>query len=100
MLFSEKKTICQRVYLAVTDHERVRMKENKTISKNLDLAWELKKLCVMKVKMILIVIGAFVVVSKCMEDRSKDLEIRGRIDTILNTALLRLLEYSEASYRP
>ena len=51
----------------------------------MDLARELKKLWNMKVKVIPIVVGT---VPKGLEKGLESLEIRGRIDTIQNTALL------------
>ena len=56
------------------------------MDKYLDLARELKKLWNMKVKVIPIVVGAHGTVPKGLE---KGLEIRGRIETIQNTALLQ-----------
>ena len=61
------------------------MKENEKIGKYLDLARELKKLWNMKVIVIPIVVGALGTVPKKLEN----LEIRGRIETIQNTALLQ-----------
>ena len=43
----------------------------------------------MKVKVIPIVVGALGTVQKSLEKRLKNLEIRGRIETIQNTALLQ-----------
>ena len=55
----------------------------------MDLARELKKkqqLWNMKVTVIPIVIGALGTVPKVFEERLKDLEIRGRIETLQTTA--------------
>ena len=57
--------------------------------KYLDLAWELKKLWNMKVKIIPFVIGAFGTVTKGLSKKLKDLEVEGRVETIKTTALLR-----------
>ena len=65
------------------------MKENEKIDKYLDLARELKKLWNMRIKMIPIVVGAHGTVPKNLENKLDDLEIRGRIGTILTTALLQ-----------
>ena len=70
------------------DH-RVKLKENENIDKYLDLARELKKLWNMRVKMIPIIVGALGMVPKSLEDRLEEFEIRGRIETIQTTALLR-----------
>ena len=59
------------------------------IDKCLDLARELKKLWNMKVKVIPIVVGALGTVPKGLERGLENLEIRGRIDIIQNTALLQ-----------
>ena len=57
--------------------------------KNLDFPRELKKLWNMKVTVIPIVIGALGTVTKGLIQGLKDLEIRGRVETIQTTALLR-----------
>ena len=69
------------------DH-RVKLKENEKMDKYLDLARELKKLWNMKVKVVPIVVVALGTVPKGLEKGLENLEIRGRIDTIQNTALL------------
>ena len=56
--------------------------------KFLDLARELKKLWNMKVTIIPIVIGTLGTVTKSMKG-VEDLEIRGRLETIQTTTLLR-----------
>ena len=48
----------------------------------------------MKVTVILIVVGALGMISKCLERTPEELEIRGRIKTIQTT------ELSEESWRP
>ena len=59
------------------------------MEKYLDLARELKKLWNMKVKVIPIGAGALGTVPTGLERGLENLEIRGRIDTIQNTALLQ-----------
>ncbi len=59
-----------------TDHW-VKLKEAKDRDKNLDLAWELKKLWNMKVAIIPIVISAFGTVTEGLLKGLEDLEIRG-----------------------
>jgi len=59
------------------------------MDKYLDLARELKKLWNMKYKVIPIVVGVLGTVPIKLEKRLEDLEIRGRIETIQNTALLQ-----------
>ena len=50
------------------------MKESEKIEKYLDLAWELKRLCNMKVMDIPIVIGALRTLTKGMEKRQRSEE--------------------------
>ena len=61
----------------------------KIIIKYLDLAGKLKKQWNMKVMVIPIVIGALSTVTKRWVQRLEDLEIRGRVETIQTTVLLR-----------
>ena len=69
-----------------TDH-RVKLKENEKRDKYIDLAREMKKLWDIKVTMIPIVTGAL---GTGLVLGLEDLEIRGRLETIQTTALLRL----------
>ena len=89
VLINKKERTCQLVDFAVPADHRVKLKENEKIDKYLDLARELKKLWNMKVKVIPIVVGALGTVPKGLERGLENLEIRGRIDTIQNTALLQ-----------
>ena len=73
--------------LAVQAGHRVKLKESE--KKYLDLAWELEKLWNMKVTVTPIIIGALVTVNERLLKGLEDLEIRGRLETILTTALLR-----------
>ena len=66
------------------------MKESGKIDKYQDLARELKKLWNMKVMIIPIAIGALGTVTKRWVQGLEDLEIREQVETIQNTALLRL----------
>ena len=65
------------------------MKESKKIDEGLNLAIELKKLENIRVILIPIVVGALGMVPKNLEKRLEELEIRGRIETILTIGLLR-----------
>ena len=71
-----------------TDH-RVKLKESEK-DKYLDLVRELKKLCNMKATNISIVVGDLGTVTEGLFKGLEDLEIKGRVDTIQNTALLKL----------
>ena len=62
---------------------RVKLKESEKKDKYLDLARELKKLCIP------IVIDALSTVTKGLIQGLEDLEIRGQVETIQTTALLR-----------
>ena len=72
---------------AVRADHRVKLKENEKKDKYLDLAWELKKLRNLKVTFIPIVIGALGTVTEGLIKDLEDLEIKGRVETIQNTAL-------------
>ena len=63
--------------------------QNKTVDKYFDLARELKNLWNMKVTIIFIMIVAFGKVTKGLLNGLEDLEVRGRVETIQTTALLR-----------
>ena len=69
----------------VTADFRVKVKESEKKDKYLDLAWELKT-----VAGIQIVIGALSIVTKELVHGLEDLEIRGRVQSIQTTALLRM----------
>ena len=64
------------------DH-RIKLKESEKKDKYLDLARELKKLWNMKVTIIPIVIGAFGTVTKGLIKGLEDLEVEGRVETII-----------------
>ena len=74
---------------AVPADHRVKLKESEKKDKYLDLARELKKLWNMKMTFIPIIIGALGTVTKGLIKRLEDLEIRGRVETIQTSTLLR-----------
>ena len=76
-------------FAAPADH-RLKLKESKKKDKYLDLVRELKKLWNMKVIVVPIVIGALGTITKGLVKRLDVLEIRGRVEIIQTTALLRL----------
>ena len=88
MLINKKKRELANWWTVPADH-RVKLKENEKMDKYLDLARELKKLWNMRVKVIPKVVGALGTIPKGLEKRFENLEIRGKIDTIQNTALLQ-----------
>ena len=77
------------VYFRVQAEHRVKVKEYEKNDKYLDLARELKKLWNMKVMFIPIVIGALGTVTEGLFKGLEDLEIRGRVETIQTTRILR-----------
>ena len=74
---------------AVSADHRVKLKEREKKDKYLDLAWELKKIRNMKLTVIPVVIGALGTVTKGLIQGLEDSEIRGRVETIQTTALLK-----------
>ena len=70
--------------------DRIKLKESEKRDKYLDPARELKKLWYMKLTVIPIVIGTLSTVTKGLVQGLEDLEIKGEVDTIQATALLRL----------
>ena len=89
VIVNKKRGTYRMVDFAVLAGYRVKLKENERKDKYLDLTRELKKLWNMKVTVIPIVIGALGTFTKRLIKRPKDLEIRGRVETIKITALLR-----------
>ena len=85
---SQQKT-CRIVDFDVPADHRVKFKESKKKDKYLDLARELKKLWNIKVTVIPVVIGILGTVTKGLIQGLGDLEMRGRVDTIQTTALLK-----------
>ena len=81
----KKKITCKIVDFAVPTDHKMKFIERKKKDIYLDLVRELEKLWDVKVTFIPIVIGAPGTVNEGLED----LKIRGRMETILNTALLR-----------
>ena len=74
---------------AIAADHRIKLKECEKKDKYLDLARELKKLWNMQVTIIQIVIGAFGTVTKGLTKGLEDLEIKGQVETIQTTTLLR-----------
>ena len=87
VLFNKKKRTCHLVVLVIPEDHWVKLEESKKIDKYFDLARELKKLWNM---VTMVPIGTLGIVPKSLERRLEKLKIRGRIETILITALLRL----------
>ena len=75
-------------FVVPADH-RVKLKESEKKDKYFDFARELKKLWNMKVTFIPIVIDALGTVTEGLLKGLEDLEIRGRVETIQTTILLR-----------
>ena len=89
IIINQKKRICKIVIFAVPADHRKKLKESEKKDKYLELARELKTQWNMKVTIIPIVIGAFGTVTKGLSKGLKGLEVGGRLETILTTALCR-----------
>ena len=89
IIINKKKSISKIVNFAVPADQRINLKEWEKKDKYLDLARELKKLWNMKVTIVPIVIGALGTITKGLLKGLEDLEVRGRVETIQTTALLR-----------
>ena len=89
----QKKNKRTRRIVDFADH-KVKLKETEKKDKYLDLPRELKKLRNMKVTIIPIVTGALGTVTKGLIQGLEDLEIRGRVETVLRSVriLKRALE--------
>ena len=77
----QKKRIYKVVDFAIPADHRIKLKECEKNDKYLDLARELKKLWNMKETSVLIVIGAFVTITKGLLKDLEDLEVGGRVET-------------------
>ena len=86
---NKKMRTCKIVNFAVPADHRVKLKENEKKDKYLDLVRELKKLWNRKVTIIPVVIDALGTVTKGLLKGLEDLEIRGQMETIQTTTLLR-----------
>ena len=98
MILNKKKRICRIVDFAVLANHKVKLKQREKKDKYLDLSVELKKkpkqkkkqkLWNMKVKVIPNVIGGLGTGTKGMIMGLGDLQIKGRVETIQTTVLLR-----------
>ncbi len=74
---------------AVPADHRVELKDSEKKDKYLDLAGELKKLWNINVTFIPIIIGPLGTVTEGLLKGLEDLKIRGRVETIQTTVLLR-----------
>ena len=86
---NKKGRNCRSVDFAVLAKHRVKLKQREKKDKYLDLARESKKLWNMKVPFIPIVIGVLGTATEGLVQRMGDLEIRGRVEAIQTTGLLR-----------
>ena len=89
IIINKKKRICKIVDFAVPADHRINLKEGEKKDKYLDLARELKKLWNMKVTIVPIVIGALGTITKGLLKGLEELQVGGRVETILTTVLLR-----------
>ena len=89
VIFNKKKRTHRIVDFDVPADHRVELKESENRNKYQTLPEKWKKLWNIKVTMMPIVIGAHGTVTKGLVRKLEDLEIRGRVETIQTTALLR-----------
>ena len=82
-------------HLVDSSRHRVKIKESKMINKYLNFVRELKKLLNMRVTVILMVFGVLEMVSKDLERRLEELEIRKRIKIIEQNGLLLMRQTEE-----
>ena len=85
----KKKRNCRIVDFAVPSDHKIKLKEREKRDKYLDLAREMKNLWNMKMTMITIINGALGTVTKGLVQGLEHLEIRGRVEILQTTALLR-----------
>ena len=90
IIINAKKKTCKIVDFAVPADHRIKLKESEKKDKYLDLSRELKKLWNMKLRIKLIVIGAFGTVTKGLLKGLEDLEVGGWVETIQTTGLLKM----------
>ena len=86
---NKRERTCRIVDFAVPADHRVKLKESQKKDKYSDLARELKKPWNMKVTFIPIITVALGTVTNELVKGLEDLEIRGRMEIIQTTALLR-----------
>ena len=72
VLINRKKITCNRAGFVVTVYQRMKLKESKIKDKYLYLGWESKYLWNMKVKLIAIVVVAFLTVTKGLEKKDDE----------------------------
>ena len=87
VIINKKKRPCRTVDFAVLVNHRMKIEEKEMKDMYLDLARELGKLRKMRVTMI--PIGRIATVLKVLERGLGGLEIKGRIESIQTTSLLR-----------
>ena len=79
---------------------RIKVKESEKFDEFIDFVGGLKKLWNMKEIVISIIVGAFEIITKNLEKKLSELEIRGRIKTIQTTELPNQPGYLEESWTP
>ena len=80
---------CKIVDFAFLADHKIKLKESEKKDNYLDLAWKFKNLWSMKVTIIPIVIGALGTVTKGILKGLEDLEVRGWVEILQTTTLLR-----------
>ena len=87
VLINKKKRIYYLEDFAMTPDHKLKEKDGEKLDKHLDLARKWNKVWNMKVTVIPIVVGTLGTVSKNMEKRLDEWEIRRRIKTIQTTKI-------------
>ena len=87
VVINKMKHKSQLVDVAVPRDHNVRIKESEKLEKYLDLARNAQKFC-MTVSVVLIIVRALGKIIKNQEKSVKELEMKGRIETVQTTALL------------
>ena len=100
IIINKTKRTCEIVDFAVPADYRIKLKESEKMDKYLNLARELKELWNMRVTIIPIMIDAFGTITKGLLKGLEDLEIRGWVETIQTTTLLRTARIQRESWRP
>ena len=88
IIIDKKKNMLNCEFCCPADH-RVKLKESEKKDKYLNIVRKLKKLWCIKVTVMPIVTDTLSTVTKGLIQELEDSEIRGRVETIQTTALLR-----------
>ena len=91
IVINKKKRTCKIVNFAIPDNHRIKLNEIEKKHKYLDLTKELKKLWNMELTILHLVMVVFGTVTKELLEGMEDFQVRGRVETIQITSLLRMV---------